>query len=1092
MTAPEVCDLSADDPPFNPALWIKNKRTFPPAGEHFEVHAALEDVLRLPHTHSSLIPEPNLPIAAFLELSLPKTSSALVFSTVESWFSGDPPTTGAGCLLSRPVPPVQFLEDLSKAVGQAWVDGSISIIDPRYNDGRERFPLSALTLWKKLSRVLKDQKMWQQSRDWTDQALQKSVNQEDKAALTTARSLLDTLGWDTRIHGPWTTLHLSVLLSNAWLSDDHIDMMMADLSARVAADPELAQKILIAPLAFSQAVKDSMAKKTYQRKDTPLLARYEDHIKAKGLSALYFPVHIHGNHWIAGMIDFKQALIGTGDSRVKFGTAPHKFIQYLKRWLKKQFRKDFVYQGDSLEHGDQRDSSSCAVVARNTVAAGVFGEALWEQEHAAGARATCFIRLVRSAAIREMKPVIPPWQPQITEETPAEISVAVAIGDHNFPDLAVFALQPPTCQSRPTLADLMNPATETAFAETQSKDVPMLATELGAYAGDHGDVFFEGDLPADERAKADDGENSLMDIDDAVNVDVLPAARKDIFSFFGKGTPKTKPQPFKKKSGKRSRNPDSDLDESVDAKKPKKANGTGTSKSAVSAQKNRDALKSGELTVATADVTRYGRWKDTLRTGKNGNGVNADPKVVFHPTDVRKARHSVCGDWVLMGEAYDCTRWNSHLQTTCPRLNPGKTARLGDGLGGVPTLQGLGWGKAGVKMEKRPTSATRPSPATLPCPGITAATCPRLPEYLKRPKIFGLLTDEQKDLVVSAQRHEWKWITDHAKQRIFSTDCKKQVLAPRADGRLLPCIPDGENYIYVNEKYRNQELAHIYARTVGLQEIIETADAKNTPCIKFALGTLEGKYTDFKVFSGLVEAMVQKVDRVERGVGMQNFKYPPAWDEIAHIINIHSPRAAKALREHIPLRTQRSFRAQEAREPRFPMVLEDERIFLLIQEQLAALKYDGPLGLSCDDTKLFAGLRLYHDKIKKADFLVGGVDGPLQVANPEEMKRILADPTIQRGSKVRLWCLTIPLPGITPLIVAAIPIHDHMSADELLPPLEKILYGLLNRNIRIISYACDGTETERLLQRTLVGKAEKVITHKIRSPSLSSAAIPSS
>jgi hypothetical protein len=84
------------------------------------------------------------------------------------------------------------------------------------------------------------------------------------------------------------------------------------------------------------------------------------------------------------------------------------------------------------------------------------------------------------------------------------------------------------------------------------------------------------------------------------------------------------------------------------------------------------------------------------------------------------------------------------------------------------------------------------------------------------------------------------------------------------------------------------------------------------------------------------------------------------------------------------------------------MVLEDERIFLLIQEQLAALKYDGPLGLSCDDTKLFAGLRLYHDKIKKADFLVGGVDGPLQVANPEEMKRILADPTIQRGSKVSI------------------------------------------------------------------------------------------
>ncbi|KAJ7847920.1 hypothetical protein B0H14DRAFT_2211120, partial [Mycena olivaceomarginata] len=178
--------------------------------------------------------------------------------------------------------------------------------------------------------------------------------------------------------------------------------------------------------------------------------------------------------------------------------------------------------------------------------------------------------------------------------------------------------------------------------------------------------------------------------------------------------------------------------------------------------------------------------------------------------------------------------------------------------------------------------------------------------------------------------------------------------------------------------------------------------------------------------------------------------------EMAHIVNIHSPRAAKALREHIPIRSQRSFQAKEAKEPRFPMVIDDERTFTLVQEQLVALKYDGPVGLSCDDTKLFAGLRLYTDKAKNADFLVGGVDGPILVLNPEAMKRILADPTIERGTKVRLWCLTIPLPGITPLVVAAIPIRDNMTADELLGPLEEILYGLLDRNIRVISYACDG------------------------------------
>ncbi|KAJ7110581.1 hypothetical protein C8R44DRAFT_934286 [Mycena epipterygia] len=57
-----------------------------------------------------------------------------------------------------------------------------------------------------------------------------------------------------------------------------------------------------------------------------------------------------------------------------------------------------------------------------------------------------------------------------------------------------------------------------------------------------------------------------------------------------------------------------------------------------------------------------------------------------------------------------------------------------------------------------------------------------------------------------------------------------------------------------------------------------------------------------------------------------------------------------------------------------------------------------------------------------------------------------------------------------------------MTADELLHPLEKILYGLLDRKIRVISYACDGTEIERSLQRKLVEKADRVLRYKISSP----------
>ncbi|KAJ7273023.1 hypothetical protein C8J57DRAFT_1316319 [Mycena rebaudengoi] len=78
-----------------------------------------------------LIPGSNLPIAEFLELSFPKKSSALVFTKPASWFNVEKPTMSVDCLLLRLIPPKQFLDDLAKEVGQAWIDGRKSIINNR-------------------------------------------------------------------------------------------------------------------------------------------------------------------------------------------------------------------------------------------------------------------------------------------------------------------------------------------------------------------------------------------------------------------------------------------------------------------------------------------------------------------------------------------------------------------------------------------------------------------------------------------------------------------------------------------------------------------------------------------------------------------------------------------------------------------------------------------------------------------------------------------------------------------------------------------------------------------------------------------------
>jgi hypothetical protein len=77
--------------------------------------------------------------------------------------------------------------------------------------------------------------------------------------------------------------------------------------------------------------------------------------------------------------------------------------------------------------------------------------------------------------------------------------------------------------------------------------------------------------------------------------------------------------------------------------------------------------------------------------------------------------------------------------------------------------------------------------------------------------------------------------------------------------------------------------------------------------VKYALGVLSGKYQNHKVFTGLVDAMVQARDREERGVGLQNFEYTPALDEFAHICAITSPKAYRMLQREFPLRSLRSF-----------------------------------------------------------------------------------------------------------------------------------------------------------------------------------------
>ncbi|PPQ85038.1 hypothetical protein CVT24_010456 [Panaeolus cyanescens] len=167
------------------------------------------------------------------------------------------------------------------------------------------------------------------------------------------------------------------------------------------------------------------------------------------------------------------------------------------------------------------------------------------------------------------------------------------------------------------------------------------------------------------------------------------------------------------------------------------------------------------------------------------------------------------------------------------------------------------------------------------------------------------------------------------------------------------------------------------------------------------------------------------------------------------------------------------YRARRNREPRFPFGI-TKKTFELVESQLKELDYKGPVALSCDDTKLFSAFRLYYDAAEECHFLIGHADEPykLRVADPTQIQEVLDASKHEMATKIRLWCLTLASPEVTPIIVAALPITDKLGAVNLFPLLRRVLDGLIDHGFRVVSYASDGTEVERKVQEMLLDLGE--------------------
>lgn len=175
--------------------------------------------------------------------------------------------------------------------------------------------------------------------------------------------------------------------------------------------------------------------------------------------------------------------------------------------------------------------------------------------------------------------------------------------------------------------------------------------------------------------------------------------------------------------------------------------------------------------------------------------------------------------------------------------------------------------KESVTRDVRRTSPVLPKRPPLrcslpvPCAGITEQHAPGVTVYLQRTgaqgggsrsvqkiaherygRPYAALEFAERQVVNRQQQHERTWHNRHAIPAVFSVKCEQTI--PVEHGHVPahpicpPCLsiarskrfktalrvpmPAPKHYKHLNYQYRNETLGHLYARSVGLQELVES------------------------------------------------------------------------------------------------------------------------------------------------------------------------------------------------------------------------------------------------------------------------------
>ncbi|KDQ60091.1 hypothetical protein JAAARDRAFT_45943 [Jaapia argillacea MUCL 33604] len=376
-------DTVADEspPPFDPLCWISQGKRYKDVP--MVVSLELCRCVSLPTLATLLLPPNDMPILDLLNFTLPCILGSFQLIPPTSCFSSDTPNTGFDSIITQPIPPREFVEQLRAAAGQAMLDGMLSIRSWRDKVSPLRLPFSVMSFWLALHVSISAKDDWARAAKWLGSF--GTPSQDLAKACAHSHHFLSVIPWNQQILSYGHVGEFAQMLRNGFLSDIVINAMIRRINSHLKRSPS-PPAIVITTLQLSTYLvgNTSLTKKSpsthppYNAQSVGYLQDMGRRVTESACTRLLFPFYSPPHHWAVISIDIPLRTIRCGDSIGR--SCPKVLVTALIAWLRHHFGgRPFTFS-NNLPCADQGDDSvSCGIIAINTLKHHAFGEVLWSK-----------------------------------------------------------------------------------------------------------------------------------------------------------------------------------------------------------------------------------------------------------------------------------------------------------------------------------------------------------------------------------------------------------------------------------------------------------------------------------------------------------------------------------------------------------------------------------------------------------------------------------------------------------------------------------------------------------------------------------------